>query len=1128
MGVPSASVGVWQSLSITWKDGKVETYTPFQSGQFGLERITDNLGRAITLHWDTAHRLTSIQNAGATTPLLTCVYGTGGYLTDVLDGAGRKVHYTNTVPTGLTVPCLTAVSQIVASGDTAPATIDTYGYTVFNEHPLITLIGSPSPAGQGSSSITFTYDPISGQVTSQTAPNGNTFTYTYGVAQTQVDLADVQGQHLSTTAQYYDDQGRKLGESDAAGNRTTIQYDDPNTPYRPSSIADKGGKTTGVSTYDQYGNTLTSTDARGLTTSNTYDYSHGAFGRLIRTQVGTKSPTTMTYLEPSGLVKTLTAPKPGSTTGETVTTTYTYDFEQDPTQNYGRVVAVTHPGNNSGAAITDTTTYNYTSDPTYDANGNPGSFTATSNGFPLTVTDKHGRTTHLRYDARGNVIISIDPDGLRTDTTYNLADQPLTVQLPPATLGAGRRVITTDYQYPGGLAWRVTTCDAQGTQVRQEVTSYDIAGNILSKTGGSDPVSYQYDALGRRTHIIDGNNHVTGYAYDNLDHVAQITYPDGHTMHYLSYDEEGRALESVDGNGMHTTYSYTDPGGALTSVHHSIVGVDVQYQYDSYGRVTMVTDSTGSKAYTYDTTDLPLTVTTSYTGLPDATLVYRYYPDGSLQQLTSPAGVFSYQYDGDGQLTALTDPTGKTSRWSYRPDHLLQKQQLGNRAWTSYRYNLTKHLAGLTNHTSTGRVLADYTTLTRDDLDNLTGLTTTMPGSVAQDGTASYSYDAKSELMQEQWTPALGGTARVQANNYDPAGNPTQFAHDLPGYAGMTRAYNASNQWIGYTNGQGQTVGTNLFAYDGNGNPTTYKSDSLTYSEDNGLTAYTRNGNTVFTAGYTAEGLRAWKAGADGVKTHFLYNGTQLLCELDDTGTVTHFTVWGPSGLLARATPLARQQSWYLFDILGNVAQRLDTSGQVQSTEQYDAWGNLLADGDASDPFGYKGKSGYYTDHETGLILCTHRYYDPAAGRWLTRDPIGFLGGINLYDYCGNMPTGRIDPLGADFWEDFKAYFTWGADTVPLPPVVGKGIEAISASDDVHNGLRKTCKAGEDKFNKSLDSWTRALYKDVEGDTHKEMDAYNDSPESHYWYGWLVWEAKKHNFHDTWNRSIGGKVYQFK
>ena len=60
--------------------------------------------------------------------------------------------------------------------------------------------------------------------------------------------------------------------------------------------------------------------------------------------------------------------------------------------------------------------------------------------------------------------------------------------------------------------------------------------------------------------------------------------------------------------------------------------------------------------------------------------------------------------------------------------------------------------------------------------------------------------------------------------------------------------------------------------------------------------------------------------------------------------------------------------------------------------------------------WGFGGQAGYYTDAETGLILCTNRFYDPQPGRFLTRDPIGYAGGINLYGYTENNPANRLDP----------------------------------------------------------------------------------------------------------------------
>ena len=55
---------------------------------------------------------------------------------------------------------------------------------------------------------------------------------------------------------------------------------------------------------------------------------------------------------------------------------------------------------------------------------------------------------------------------------------------------------------------------------------------------------------------------------------------------------------------------------------------------------------------------------------------------------------------------------------------------------------------------------------------------------------------------------------------------------------------------------------------------------------------------------------------------------------------------------------------------------------------------------------------GQYYDQETGLHYNWHRYYDPKTGRYLTPDPIGLDGGINLFTYVLNDPINLVDPLG--------------------------------------------------------------------------------------------------------------------
>ena len=274
-----------------------------------------------------------------------------------------------------------------------------------------------------------------------------------------------------------------------------------------------------------------------------------------------------------------------------------------------------------------------------------------------------------------------------------------------------------------------------------------------------------------------------------------------------------------------------------------------------------------------------------------------------------------------------------------------------------------------------------------------------MPGAPSNySGTTRYAYDYgqsasptlnRSQLTGEASTRASGTLAYgYDGGTSGEPGNPTSFK-------GTANTFNADNQ----------TTGTG-FGYDGNGNPTTYKTASLTFDPENRMTADSAGSQTD---GYDGDSLRAWKQ-SGGTKTYFLYDDEQPVCEYGSSGTLLATNTYGADGLVSRHTSAG--STFYLFDERGNVSQRTSSTGSVLGSDLYDAYGTRTGTAAQADPFGYGAQAGYYTDIETGLLLCTHRFYDPSNGRWLTRDPMGYTGGVNLYGYCGNDPGNEDDPDG--------------------------------------------------------------------------------------------------------------------
>ena len=101
-------------------------------------------------------------------------------------------------------------------------------------------------------------------------------------------------------------------------------------------------------------------------------------------------------------------------------------------------------------------------------------------------------------------------------------------------------------------------------------------------------------------------------------------------------------------------------------------------------------------------------------------------------------------------------------------------------------------------------------------------------------------------------------------------------------------------------------------------------------------------------------------------------------------------------------------------DQIGVPREMTDSQGKLLWKGRYDAWGQLIHDSNrhaqrsTHQPFRLQNQ---YFDQETGLHYNFLRYYEPTLGRFITQDPIGLMGGMNLYRFEGTVQN-QVDPLG--------------------------------------------------------------------------------------------------------------------
>ena len=517
-----------------------------------------------------------------------------------------------------------------------------------------------------------------------------------------------------------------------------------------------------------------------------------------------------------------------------------------------------------------------------------------------------------------------------------------------------------------------------------------------------------FDNAGFPAATIDAKGYVTGSVITVLGSSTKL-----YSANY--YDFEGRITKTVQGNlleGYDTTNTvYTFTGKPKTVTHtHSASGKSTRtevytYTYDHADRISKVQHSLGSTSITlYDATydNFGRLLTKQYHGTSTNKLTYAYNLRSWLtgisgtrftQNLYYNTGVGTAKYNGS--ISSMTWKSGNEStvrgyKFTYDGLDRMLNATYGETAGIST--NANRFSENVTGYDKNGNIkgLQRYGQLSSAAYGMIDNLTLTLNGNQlnrVDDAVAASTYNGGFEFKN--------GANAADEYSYDANGNLTKDLNK--GISGIT--YNFLNLPNAVTFSDGSTI-TYTYGADGTKLRTVHKIGSTTTTTD-------YCGNVIYE------------------------NGVQKLL-LTEEGYIT----------LSDS-----KYHYYLKDHQGNNRVVISQSGTVEETSHYYPFGGTFASAGNVQPYKYNGKE---YDSKKGLNWYDYgaRHYDAALGRFETVDPSAenyFK--TSLYAYCGNSPISRIDPTGADWYEDKQGNLRWQEGSEAL-----KGYTNIGSSASIALG----------------------------------------------------------------------------